>query len=522
MKTKFFKVGAAIFAVAMSLHACKQHEADEYLPENAVRFSSNINLTIATKASDASWSANDEIGIYMVGNGTTDVVDGTLNRRYVTASGDGAFSAANDQLIYYPQDGSAVDFLAYYPYQSSITTLGNYNVDVADQSDPELIDLLYAKATNEGDGYSSDYTSSVELQFHHRLSRLRLQVESPAEELDISAEELAGMTAVISGLKTKATFSLADGTLSEADDAAPISLRSVTGGTLYDAIILPENIAADVAQVTFTAGSKTFVWEVPASTIESGLSYTATITLVRDGVAAGVIGEIVDWEEIVVEEPEPGPDPKPDPESSPITTVSIERIVPAVGTKTIPTKMLETQAGDYIFVYAHNDEAGSGHAPEAPDGGGYTQLAGTNSTGSTRRTVRLFSKVATGTSTELGEWTITNGIFVVVLRGIDAVVGAALHNGDNIGVNEHWFPAVAEFGTGGPNYLLGLASTTAHRNVVAVSPGFEVIWPTSLSGYPQFWAGITKEAYTTQPAYTITYNNAYGGHIRASVALRAK
>lgn len=297
MKTTFSRAGAAIVAAVFFLSSCSKRDGLEgYIPDNAVLFSANINAAPQTKAANGAWSENDEIGIFMLETGTTDVADNTTNRKYTTVSGDGSFSASSDDLIYYPEDGSKVDFIAYYPHQPSITTLGDYVVNVADQSDQETIDLLYAHATNSGDGYDRSHSSAVGLQFRHQLSRVRLVVATPAPELHVSTEELADMTAGVSGLNTTATFNLADGGLGGAGDVATISLHRPNESLLYDAIIVPGEIANGNVAVTFAAGSQSFVWAIPEITYESGKSYTYNVTLEGQGLASGVVASIVDWE----------------------------------------------------------------------------------------------------------------------------------------------------------------------------------------------------------------------------------
>lgn len=47
-------------------------------------------------------------------------------------------------MIEYPSDESAVDFIAYYPFQPILDNY-IYKVDVTNQSKPEEIDLLYGR-----------------------------------------------------------------------------------------------------------------------------------------------------------------------------------------------------------------------------------------------------------------------------------------------------------------------------------------------------------------------------------------
>jgi hypothetical protein len=287
------------------LSSCKKSDPAQEDPDVAVavRFSSNIgNTATLTKAFDSSWEASDAIGVFMTNNGAATVSNEATNKKYVTSSGDGNFAAdgtVND--IYYPANGGKVDFIAYYPYQSSIATLGSYNVIVSNQSTPAAIDLLYAKATNSGNGYDKTHTSPIALNFAHKLSKLELSVSATTAS-GITSAELAAMTVKITGLKTTASFDLATGTLGAAATPADITLHTVTAGSLYDAILLPTGAFTDgELTVTFTItggiNDGTYTWNVPAGAFDPATQYNYAVAIGGGGVVTGVMtGGITSWE----------------------------------------------------------------------------------------------------------------------------------------------------------------------------------------------------------------------------------
>lgn len=247
----------------------------------AVQFNASINPAVQqTKAFDASWTAGDAIGVFMVGNGATNVVENSANKRYITETGNGQFTATGTSGIYYLQNGSKVDFIAYYPFKTDISALERYNVDVSDQSNPENIDFLYA-ATSETNpsGFNNSHDGAIALKFSHQLSKLTLNIAPPSPEFGISEEELFSMTALLTGLGATASFDLATGTLGDIGSPQSYNLRTVTPGQVYSAIILPGEVAAGSAKVKFIAGEKQYIWEIPASTFEAGKEYTYTATL---------------------------------------------------------------------------------------------------------------------------------------------------------------------------------------------------------------------------------------------------
>ena len=289
----------------IAFSSCSSDDEVRTTNDGVVRFTTSIDETATpgtpqTKAAGTGWTAGDAIGIFMVANGGTTVVENATNRKYTT-TGTSTFTAASGQNIYYPMDGSAVDFIAYYPYSGSVTALSaTIQVNVAgtqtatSQAD---IDLLWAKTNNGGAGYDkvSHATTPVALAFDHKLSKLVINCKADAN-VGVS---LNGMTVSITGMDTKNTLTLSSGVLGTASTVAAITPNkqaSAPAGfsTSYDAIILPKAYAADVVEVLFTlSNGEPFVWKVPAITFVSGTEYTYEINLTRTGVQ--FTGTIKPW-----------------------------------------------------------------------------------------------------------------------------------------------------------------------------------------------------------------------------------
>jgi hypothetical protein len=267
----------------------------------AVQFSSNIGKPDGkTLAAGENWESGDAIGVFMVNNGSVSVNGAAANKKYTTAGAGSSgnftsYDAAN--TIYYPVNGNKVDFIAYYPYASSIAARWEpYSVDVSTQTAPAAIDLLYATANNGGAGYNTSNSSPVALAFNHKLSKLTLNISSP--EGAIPAADLAAMTVSIAGLNTKGAFNLANGTLGSASNKAPITPRMVTAGAQYEAILLPGTFTGVTVTFTITAGSAAgaYVWNVPDGAFDAGKEYIHNVVITGDRDAISVTGTIDDWE----------------------------------------------------------------------------------------------------------------------------------------------------------------------------------------------------------------------------------
>lgn len=243
--------------------------------QTVVQFTSVVEGNDITRAVGSSWSANDQIGVFMKQSGEVlggaTIVGGGDNISYITKSGDGNFQS-NGTSLEYPSDGSAVDFIAYYPFQS---TLDNYiyKVDVTDQSKPEKIDLLYA------DNLKNRTQTSVtgNLQFYHQLSQLILNLSS-SDNTDLS-----NLTVSISGVKTKANFNLVDGSLTvDEKSEAVVNMRRV--GNAAEAILLPTNAVGGI-KLTLTLNGKAKEITLPSSvsSLEKTAKYTFSVNIKNGG-----------------------------------------------------------------------------------------------------------------------------------------------------------------------------------------------------------------------------------------------
>lgn len=271
--------------------ACNKDDKDEkHVP---VQFGSGITAmeTKVSGAQENEWDENDRIGVFMVAKGTTTVKDGAANKAYVAKTeGTGVkFSPASaDQTLFYPEDNSKVDFIAYYPHTSAID---NYEIslDVADQTEGVAPDLMTAAATNGGAGYDKEQkTTPVEMTFQHRLSKIVLTT-TPGS--GISEQELEGMNVKITGLCTKAKYNVSTNTLSDPTDPQAILPESRSAGKYYEAILLPQSIPTNAALV-FEVDGATYALSLNYTAFQAGVKYNIAVTVSRTsaGLSAGITG----------------------------------------------------------------------------------------------------------------------------------------------------------------------------------------------------------------------------------------
>lgn len=236
-----------------------------------------FTTAIQSRVSGNTWNANDEVGIYMMNAGSGIEAATAQNKKYI-AQTNGTLTAAPGNGIYLPESGS-VDFIAYYPYTTSVS--GNkLAVNVSDQSNPAAIDLIYSNGTK---GVAATTATTISLEFTHQLTKVTLNVTK-----DETIETLNGLGVNIKGISTEGEFNLADGTLTATagtnnkDVAMYIDAQGTTATAT--AIILPTAASTDQTSLnlTFNLNGQSFTHTISdASIFEKGtnVSFNAKLSI---------------------------------------------------------------------------------------------------------------------------------------------------------------------------------------------------------------------------------------------------
>lgn len=285
----------SIALAGILISSCSKVDNLKEETSQVVNFNAGMKKATANNGITTTWSTNDQIGIFMVNNGTTDIYNAMSNRLYQTADGSN-FNAATGQEVYFPVSGSKVDFIAYYPYRAGITNLGNFAIDLSSQTDLASNDLLWTKVNNAGVGYDKASATMVPLEFEHKLAKVVI-LTSAGSGMDESSQEWEDMEVSMSGMNTLADFSLATGVVSNHNSPANIEPFGKTLGSRYEAIVLPETFAAagDLS-VSFSIGTDVFVWKANAGlAFEAGKEYTIDLDIAKIGMVLGNV-TIRDWQ----------------------------------------------------------------------------------------------------------------------------------------------------------------------------------------------------------------------------------
>ncbi|MCD8029424.1 MAG: pectinesterase family protein [Bacteroides sp.] len=288
-----FKYTFFVALCALLCVSCEDENTSPDTPE-AITFISEANeFATRTNQEGNQWLSGDRLGIYMLEKGTQTPVASSANILYTTETEGASATFTSTSPFTYPEDGTEVDFIGYYPYSAGISDL-TYSISLANQSSGSAAhDLMYAVSS----GYSESSTTQVPLKFTHQLAKVTFRFQ------DTDGHALSPSGLLIQGMHTTAGFDLATATLSNATTAADITPYQTSDG-VFEAIVLPAAIEPEHA-VEYTLNGESYNWyltdteNISLHAIESGYQYMFTLTVNDEGPLTGRVevenGSLAPW-----------------------------------------------------------------------------------------------------------------------------------------------------------------------------------------------------------------------------------
>ena len=288
----------AIAAIALTFTACSNDNditTNNEGKDTPISLSVGVGeLSVVTRAENTSPLTSGELGLYITKNGEKNVLG-----KYLCDNAKFTYSISGwtcGTTYYWAADNATIDYVAYHPYQSTVT--GNYiSWDVTDQSSGNL-DLLYQNASN----VANTVSHSIDITLGHVCSKLVVNVSKLGSE--IASGTISSIK--IAGLKAKGNFYLlADtnnghgaGSWDPDVNPADIGMKSITANagmnSTYEAILIPQT-AAFTLTISLSNNSE-YQLAVPSHTFEAGTCYTLTIQVGQDKVNLGSITQ-TQWSE---------------------------------------------------------------------------------------------------------------------------------------------------------------------------------------------------------------------------------
>lgn len=291
MKTNSVKrISVFMFASTLLLStACvNQIESETDIKEGniPINFSIKIKET-ATKVSENAFETGDEIGVYAM------ITGNKLNEERYIDNLLLKYSTGNNLIpqkpVFYPEGDATLDFIAYYPYQSDGVSTDSTIIPISIHTDQSIAanrsasDFMTA-ITEE----ISNSSSSVSLNFHHRLAKLKINL-LPGENEDLDEMLAANPRIIATNFYIQAYYDLSAGKISKLNHTADIVSAGEwkkTDGKLSgkEFIFIPQNIddtqtlqmewngriyTCQIPSITQFEGNKLYELEINAEETES-------------------------------------------------------------------------------------------------------------------------------------------------------------------------------------------------------------------------------------------------------------
>ncbi|MFR9624425.1 MAG: fimbrillin family protein [Rikenellaceae bacterium] len=258
------KILLALSSSLLLLGACSSSEEIDGVGGSA-SFGDVVNFTSSvTRVENNQWEEGDLVGIFCGGYYS--------NKKYeVSNSGATVTPFTESETIYYVTSDE-LNYYAYYPYASSASG-GTYNVSVANQSDLDAIDFLYANANSDED--------SVNFEFEHQLAKVYFEFEVANPATQTLPESL---TLALSNVGVSSTFDLANGTFSESPTVGSltfnVSPEANTTAVTVESLMLPASSLAELKVELLYNDSWCEVdfGNLTNNSWESGKEYTCSFT----------------------------------------------------------------------------------------------------------------------------------------------------------------------------------------------------------------------------------------------------
>ena len=290
----------AIAAIALTFTACSNDNdftTNNEGKDTPISLSVGVGeLSVVTRAENTATLTDGELGLYITKNG-----EKTLEGKYLCYNAKFTYSNSGwtcGTTYYWAADNATIDYVAYHPYQSSIS--GNFiSWDVTNQSSGNL-DLLYQNASN----VANTDSHSIDITLGHVCSKLVVNVSKLGSEI---AEGTKISSIKIGGLVPTGNFYLLADTNTGHDagswnpdgnpadiEMAPFVTPNQGMKATCEAILIPQT-----APFTLTIrldDNSEYQLAVPSQVFEAGKCYTLTIQVGQDKVNLGSITQTL-WSE---------------------------------------------------------------------------------------------------------------------------------------------------------------------------------------------------------------------------------
>lgn len=306
MKGNYILLMSLCALSVLSFNSCKDDDTTEgtspavteavplQLTGLTIRESTAESLDAATSRVSANkWDVNDQIGVFMLQDGTYNIAAEASNKAYFTESGDGKFlplpMEGIDNTLYLPADGSYMDIVAYYPYKELTDNI--LSVDITDQSNQAALDLM--RGTPDKLAYNNA-NPQADLTFRRKMSQIVITMQAGD---GVDETELQGTQIQLEGFHSTGSFDPIRDKLVIGENLSSVNLLVAEDGKSAMGIVLPEDEAAQrklVIRAGYNLNGVPFTYDISEEqTFLPGRSYNFSVTFFRERIEVST--SITDW-----------------------------------------------------------------------------------------------------------------------------------------------------------------------------------------------------------------------------------
>lgn len=231
---------------------------------------------VITKATDVDFEEGDKIGLSIVRN-YGEANDTYVENQLLTYT-DGVFSGS---VEWYSEALVPSTLTAYYPYSGNGVP-SSFSVNPDQTAGLDSSDFIAGVKTGV-----TPSVNSVVMPFKHLLTKITLNIDNQSGS-DITGVELRGS-------KTAAAIDLEKMTAAASEDSAAETIKAheVTANTLFNAIVVPQTVAFELA-VTCSTGAE-LTQNLLSTSLKQGGNYTVNVKVLPAEIKVTLSGTVENW-----------------------------------------------------------------------------------------------------------------------------------------------------------------------------------------------------------------------------------
>ena len=264
---------------------------------SAITLSSEVRFGQMQRLQDHQIINGETLSLFGTRTGSVTIDNQLYSDTRITANGTGGFTYSVP--MYFPTDGTAIDFYAVHPYSEAATLssplLFAIQPDQSIETNYLKSDLLYGSKTNV-----APQTGAIPLTFYHRLAKLDFVITSRSTTIDLNQLSMITVMDVL----PETTLDIRTGRRTVAS-GTPTTLRAygrpiVSGeignqtATGFTAIVVPQTVSGGRRLFGLEVGGR-MMYHTPTDDVgfASGNKYSITLDVADTGITE--TSQITDW-----------------------------------------------------------------------------------------------------------------------------------------------------------------------------------------------------------------------------------